>query len=65
MPRSVMMPAMSAFGVTSNAGFHTCAPSGTICEPPACVTSRALRSSTGMRPPSGVNRSMVDSSAAA
>src|SRR5262245_1083224 len=64
MPRSVMMPVMKRCGVTSNAGFQTSASAGDICEPPTCVTSRALRSSIGMPAPSAVFRSMVDNGAA-
>ena len=39
-------------------------PAGATCEPPTCVTSRALRSSIGMWSPSGVRRSIVESGAA-
>ena len=55
---------MKRCGVTSKAGFHTSAPDAASCVPPTCVTSFALRSSIGIREPSGVFRSIVDSGAA-
>src|SRR5262245_35690086 len=64
MPRSVMMPAIRWCGVTSKAGFQTFAPSGASCAPLMCVTSLACRSSIGIREPSGVFRSTVESGAA-
>ena len=64
MPRSVMMPATSACGVTSNDGFHTDAPSGVSCVGPRCVISFALRCSMGIAAPFAVLRSIVDSGAA-
>src|SRR5207253_2082299 len=59
-PRSVMMPASHATGVTSNAGFRTFTPLGTICTPPTCVTSRAGRSSITISAPEAIERSTVD-----
>ena len=64
MPRSVMMPATRRAGVTSNAGFHTAAPSGVSRAEPRWVISFASRSSMGMPAPSGVSRSIVDTGAA-
>ena len=64
MPRSVMMPAISACGVTSKAGLKTLAPSGARRTDLTWVTSRPSRSSIGMRRPSGVSRSMVETGAA-
>src|SRR5262252_889612 len=37
MPFSVMMPAISRCGVTSNPGFQTLAPAGATCDEPTCV----------------------------
>jgi len=51
-------------GVTSNAGFSICTPSGTICFPAMCVTSFELRCSMGILLPSGVSRSTVEIGAA-
>ena len=64
MPRSVMIAVTNFAGVTSKAGLRMRAPSGVRRLGPTCVTSRALRSSIGMRDPSGVSRSMVEIGAA-
>ena len=54
MPRSVMIAVTYFAGVTSNAGLRMRAPSGVSRDDPTCVTSRSLRSSIGIRLPSGV-----------
>ena len=63
-PSSVMMPAISSAGVTSNAGLYTSTPSGAVWLPKPCVTSAASRSSMGISSPVGVYGSMVDRGAA-
>ena len=60
-PRSVMMPVISAAGVTSKAGFNTSTPDGAMGSPPCTlVTSVGLRCSMGMSSPLFVSRSMVE-----
>src|ERR1700751_5182078 len=56
MPRSGIIAATYFAGVTSNAGFSTPTPFGTICLPAMCVTSFSLRCSMGMPLPSAVSR---------
>jgi hypothetical protein len=63
-PRSVMMPVMSAAGVTSNAGFHTPMPMAATRSPRTCVSSSGARSSMRMLAPSGVCGSSVEHGAA-
>jgi hypothetical protein len=63
-PISVMMPAISSFGVTSKAGCRTGTPSGRISVSPTFATSARPRSSIGIASPWGVSRSTVEVGAA-
>ncbi len=58
-PFSVMMPVINRAGVTSNAGLYTATPSGAVCRPKPCVTSRGSRCSMGMLSPEASDRSKV------
>src|SRR5580704_8244053 len=64
IPRSVTIAVTYFAGVTSNAGFSICTPSGVICFPAMWVTSFSLRCSMGILLPSGVSKSMVERGAA-
>ena len=64
MPFSVTIALTSSWGVTSKAGFATRIPVGAICCRKTWVTSRAARSSIGMRAPVAQVRSMDEVGAA-
>lgn len=64
MPFSVIIPAISSCGVTSNPGFMMLTPSAQIRFPLMCVTSSCERSSIGISAPDLIEVSIVESGAA-
>ena len=60
MPFSVIMPAISSCGVTSNPGFIMLTPSAHVRFPLICVTSSCERSSIGISFPDFIEISIVD-----
>ena len=64
IPFSVIIPVISSFGVTSNAGFKNLIPSAQTVLPLICETSSCERSSIGISLPDLMFLSIVESGAA-